>query len=235
MGYAASVKRNVEAGGIYRRTQPGSRAGLAPGVLGSRHPNFSPADDDVIDLPKYAAFVSRRRPEGTLANGYMAVHLKSGIRGRATFTPGDSFSSGLKGVRGVTSLDQLWPLFVHGDEELTRLAFAEATGFAYDLEISAMTESGRLRTRYNYDDKYYEAQIHGDISWSDVERVIIYCETDYYGELMEAAEAADHLEQFASDNGYHFPVRILRGSHAGPGGFRTSAEVFAELAPNNRT
>ena len=124
---------------------------------------------------------------------------------------------------------------MNSDEELTRLAFAEATGFAYDLEISAMTESGRLRTRYNYDDKYYEAQIHGDISWSDVERVIIYCETDYYGELMEAAEAADHLEQFASDNGYHFPVRILRGSHAGPGGFRTSAEVFAELAPNNRT
>jgi hypothetical protein len=159
----------------------------------------------------------------------MAFHLKPGIRGRTTFTPGDSFSPGLEGARGVTSLDHLWPLFVHGDEKLTRLAFAEATGFAYDPEMRAMTESGHLRARHGYIENYYEAQIHGDISWSDIDCIIIYCGTD--GALMEAAEAADHLEQFASDNGYHIPVRILKGSHAGPGGFRTSAEVFAELIP----
>jgi hypothetical protein len=141
----------------------------------------------------------------------MAIHLKPGIRGRATFTPGDGFDRGLAGARGVTGLDHLWPLFVHGEERLTRLAFAEATGFAYDPEMRVMAESGHLP---GYDWRYYEAQIHGNISWSDIDRIIIYCKEGSDKELSEAAEAADRLERFASGNGYHFPVQVLRKGQA---------------------
>ena len=86
LGYAASVKRNTEAGGIYRKEQE-----VDHGDLWFVEPLFSPTDDDRRDLPKYAALVSPRRPEGGVRYyGDMVFHLKPGVRGRATFTPQDS-------------------------------------------------------------------------------------------------------------------------------------------------
>lgn len=134
----------------------------------------------------------------------MAFHLKPGIRGRATFTPADSFFAGLTGARGVTGPGHLWPLFVHGHEPLIRLAFAEATQFAFDPGMRTMAESGNLGELDGYDDEYFEAQIHGDISWADIDYIAIRT----FDEL-EAADTARRLERFASDNGYQFRVRIL--------------------------
>ena len=211
LGYAASVKRSVEAGGIYGKPESGRRAeDPRPGASGGTGRRFIPTDSDRADLPKYAALVSPRRPEGGVTwRGDLVFHLNPGIRGRTTFTPRDSSSPGLAGASGVTGPDHLWPLLVHGDEELIRLAFAEATEFAFDAEMQAMAESGNLGIAHGYNDKFFEGQVHGDISWSDISGIKINCPSPSPEAVQEAAEAANRLKKFASANGIQFLVEIL--------------------------
>jgi hypothetical protein len=118
-------------------------------------------------LPKYAGLVSKLQPEGVGTYGNIVFWWKDEVKGRSTFTPKDSMNWGVEGAGGVTGPDHLYPLLAYGDDDVIRLAFAEATGFAFDPELHAQLASG-IETP-----AYFEAQIHGDLYWSDVEKVVI--------------------------------------------------------------
>ncbi|MFB9834845.1 hypothetical protein [Actinoallomurus acaciae] len=161
LGYSATVKRNTNAGGIY-----GDPQAKASGN------DFSPDGSDRLELPKYAALMSPLRPEGILATmggANVVFHLKAEVRDRATFTPKDSFAPKLEGAGGVTGPNDLFPLLVHGNEMEIRLAFAKATNFAYDEGVLRAKDSGDLPRCF----WYFEAQIHGDLTWKDIDRVVL--------------------------------------------------------------
>jgi hypothetical protein len=206
LGYAASVKRTIEAGGKYSNALPGSKS------------YFSPNDEERAELPKYAALISPLRKNGIATYGEMAFHLKTNLRGRATFTPHDSFSSGPEGIEGVTSYGNLFPLLVYGPERVIRAAFAEVTGFTYDY-------SERLTTSQS--GGFFEAQIHGDISWKDIDRIVLS------GHDISAAQSAkEKLDSFAALNGINFDVEIYRPAKEGPHQVTTSESRATPPAPS---
>jgi hypothetical protein len=194
MGYAATVRRSTAAGGIYV-----AAASHEPGPA----PVFVPQDADRSLLPKYAALTSPLRRTGLRQYGAAVFHLSQAVRNRATFTPDDSFSNGPRGAAGVTGPGDLLPLLVHGSELLVRLAFAEATQFTYDPDYRKRRDTAGFETLGGY----FEAQIHGDLSWSDLERVVLIYET-FEKEKFE--EIKTRLEEFAAAQGYGFQVEMRR-------------------------
>ena len=121
------------------------------------------------DLPKYAALTSRSQPEGWTSYGSNVLIWRPEVRARATFTPSDSLVGEEAPAERVTGPDHLYPLLAYAKEDMVRLAFAEATGFAHDPGIQA----SRRNRGFGFLD-YAEAQIHGDLTWADVEHVILW-------------------------------------------------------------
>ncbi|MCO6006292.1 toxin glutamine deamidase domain-containing protein [Actinoallomurus purpureus] len=161
-----------------------------------------PERDELGDLPKYAALMSRLRPHGLQDYGSAVFVWKQEVRARATFTPEDSFEwevSDVRGARSVTGPDHLYPLLAYGQPKAVRLALAEATGFAYDPELR-----GELNAGVDMRD-YFEAQIHGDLQWQDLEKVVIV----YYGGGRDEAERySQRLEKYARDKKLDFGVEL---------------------------
>ncbi|MFF4836419.1 hypothetical protein [Streptomyces sp. NPDC001315] len=200
MGYPASVKRTTHASGIYR-PEPGPDAW---------DESFAPTPADRADLPNYAALTSTYRPRGLEGYGKAVFHLRHDLMQRATFTPLDSFFPGRQGARSITGSGNMLPLLNHGSQPLVRLAFAEATDFRYDEELRLLRDAGDLESQLV---GFFEAQLHGGVSWKDVERVVLVQEGG-----TPAHQQKLQLERFAHAEGLGFTVEILE-----PGAVRTAA------------
>ncbi|MGW0607416.1 hypothetical protein ACWD3O_26280, partial [Streptomyces sp. NPDC002640] len=159
-GYAAALRRVAGA--------PGT--GPAGG-------DFDPPDPD--ELPKYAALVSPSQKGGTYSYGSAVVHWKDSVRGRVTHTPGDSADPAERGVLSYTDNAHVYPLLAYGEERRVRLALAEATRFRYDPEMRRdVAELG-----YAAVGRYFETQIHGELTWTDVDRIVLN-----WGDLFGSAQ-----------------------------------------------
>ncbi|MGW2045601.1 hypothetical protein ACWCPF_10480, partial [Streptomyces sp. NPDC001858] len=189
LGYPATVKRTVQGSGIYQ------------GRTGKADELFAPTEPS--DLPKYAALTSPHRPQGVELYGNAVFHLKHGLMERASYTPSDSFSSGPRGAEGVTGLGNLVPLLNHGDQSLVRLAFAEATDFAFDPLYRALRDSGRLPSRLQ---GFFEAQIHGEVAWQDLDRVVLFHDAQSAKSSQMALDHKKQFEDFADRHGFSFTV-----------------------------
>jgi hypothetical protein len=172
MGYAASTGPLIPDG---------------QGEWYQRYPE--PGSDDARVLPHYAALTSRLLPEGTPLYGNVVVVWRPEVRARATFAPRDSIQA--NGWEWVTGPDNLYPLLTRGVDETVRLAFAEATGFEADqqaLEVMRNPPAGTARL------KYIEAQVHGDLSLADVDRILLW-----YGPPAEGSGAGKQRFQTHAD------------------------------------
>ncbi|MFB7293139.1 alpha/beta hydrolase [Actinacidiphila glaucinigra] len=193
LGYAATVKRTggPDRAGVYpRRTN-------TPGEL------FAPTDLDRSLLPVFTALTSSHRPQVLQQYGSAVFHLKPQVMERATFTSTDSFGSGPGGAGGVTGLGNMVPLLNHGPETLVRLAFAEATDFAFDATYRGLRDSGDLPSQLQ---EYIEAQVHGQIAWQDLDRVVLFHDGADATKEGEALTQKTLLETFAHDNDLSFAV-----------------------------
>ncbi|MET9111641.1 hypothetical protein, partial [Streptomyces zhihengii] len=200
LGYASVLKRTRLAGGTHPDT-PGR-----PDML------LAPDDQDRSLLPVYAALTSAHRPQAVPQYGSAVFHLKHEVFERATFTPTDSFGLGPRGAEGATGLGNLVPLLNHGAESLVRLAFAEATGFAFDARSRRLRDSGALPSVLQ---GYFEAQIHGRVTWQDLERVVLFHHAEDENRVQEALGQKQTLEAFARDQGFSFTVEtapIVQGA-----------------------
>jgi hypothetical protein len=173
-------------------------------------PSFNPRPEDRSLLPKYGALTSPLRPQGATQYGNAIFHLKQEIRDRVTHTPYDSMAgSELSGAAGVTGSDHLFPLLVHGREEAVRLAFAEATKFAYDPQFRSSLVEGRFPADASDEAlsrAYFETQIHGNVSWEDVERVVLlHDNSDYEMSVRHQGE----IQRFAVEHKLSFKVDLL--------------------------
>jgi hypothetical protein len=138
-------------------------------TLGRSRGLGGPSVQDRPLLPKYAALMSRLRPGALSMYGDVVLVWKQQVQARTTFTPRDSMDwpDVVEGARSVTGSDHLYPLLAYGEDDVVRLAFAEATGFAYDPELHHMLAAGATSPGY------FEAQIHGDLAWSDLDTIVI--------------------------------------------------------------
>src|SRR5262249_34686646 len=126
---------------------------------------------------------------------------KQGVKDRTTFTPGDSMSTGSVGVGNITGLSNVYALLANGPAVMARWLFAEATGFAHDADIWNL-----VNQRYFPLNSYYEAQIHGDLSWRDLETVVLTHEP--HQDTTALKNVKRQLKRFARHNGYDFRVQI---------------------------
>ncbi|MFJ2952807.1 hypothetical protein ACIO8H_35130, partial [Streptomyces sp. NPDC087226] len=191
LGYASVLKRTRPAGGTH------------PDTTGRPDAFLAPDDLDRSLLPVYAALTSAHRPQALPQYGSAVFHLKHEVIERATLTPTDSFGLGPRGAEGATGLGNLVPLLNHGAESLVRLAFAEATGFAFDARSRRLRDSGTLPSVLQ---GYFEAQIHGRVTWQDLERVVLFHHAEDENQVREALGQKQALEAFARDQGFSFTV-----------------------------
>lgn len=153
------------------------------------------------DLPGYAALLSSLRPEGLSRFGPIVFVWKPDVRARSTFTPADSmrWPDVVHGAPSVTGPDHLYPLLAYGHADAVRLVFAEATEFAYDDELRAMLAAGAQT------EEYFEGQIHGDLLWSDLDKVRL-CHTPDQQDA--AAPHRDRIQAYANQRGLDLPVEL---------------------------
>jgi hypothetical protein len=91
---------------------------------------------------------------------------------------------------------------------VVRLALAEATDFAYDSELRKFRDQGVLEANMR-ENVYIEAQINGDVTWGDLDRIILVDDGNYAGAGKQTArEQKQRIEQFARDRGHSFFVEI---------------------------
>lgn len=187
LGYAATLNRTT-----------GPFQNPIPDAIRDR---FDVRPESRRQLPKYAALMSPNRPLGLPGYGETTVHWKPQIRGRITVTPHDSLSRGVEGAQGVTGAEHVFSLLAYGQQDVIRLALAETTGFAHDPALRQQLQRGAIASG-DTATGYFEAQIHGDLSWADVNRIVLN-EDDPH-----AQEHATRLTQFAQTHGFDFDVRI---------------------------
>ncbi|MFF4902846.1 hypothetical protein ACFY3I_41530, partial [Streptomyces sp. NPDC001068] len=189
LGYPATVKRTRKAGGTYYRPD-------------ARHTGaFAPTPSDRAQLPKYASLTSKYLPTGALAYGSTVFHLKHALMQRATFTPRDSIELANGGANSVTGSTNLLPLLNEGLPDLVRLVFAEATDFRHDARLRALRDEGGLRSAVA---GYFEAQLHGDVHWEDVDRIVLVPRP---GEPVQSRKL--RLEEFARAGGHTFTIEVF--------------------------
>ncbi|MEV7601201.1 TcdA/TcdB catalytic glycosyltransferase domain-containing protein [Kitasatospora sp. NPDC089797] len=174
---------------------------------------FDPTDGNRALLPKYGALVSNLQPYGVARRyGAFALHWSDAVRARVTHTPRDSWTAGPAGALSVTSDRHPLPLLLWGDQDLVRLAFGEATDFRYDPEFGAQMRSEGMTTQ-----SYFETQIHGPLTWSDLDHVVISHEPDSVttpqGDdplptRQQAEEFRDRLQAFGQEHGLTFRVEL---------------------------
>ncbi|MER7930252.1 hypothetical protein ABTY96_45310 [Streptomyces sp. NPDC096057] len=193
LGYAATLRRTREAGGNYDSGRPGWK--------------FAP--QDLTQLPVYGSLTSRHRPHGLPAYGTAIVHFKRDVLQRATFTPQDSLLVRGEGPESVvTGQGNMLPLLRHGQNDVVRLVLAEATDFAYDSELRGLRDRGALEAGIR-ENAYIEVQINGDVTWGDLDRIILVDEGGRAGEGRETVrEQKRRLERFARERGHPFTVEI---------------------------
>lgn len=169
---------------------------------------FSPKDPG--EMPKYAALVSSNQKSGVAPRyGASIIYWKEEVRSRSTHTPGDSW--GMFGGRHFTSNKHPLPLIAEGDTMLVRLMAAEATGFRYDPAMKKEAKAGMKGLG-----AYFETQIHGKLSWKDVDRIVlnwgVFKNRD--GKLLPNTSKAhakamlSQLRRFASKHKYDFRVQL---------------------------
>ncbi|MEV0405349.1 hypothetical protein [Actinoallomurus sp. NPDC050550] len=207
--------------------QTGSSGGQASAAFrGSREENFgyaatlrrtrgtfqNPIPDAVRDrfdvtserggeLPLYASLISPYRERGLSDYGDAAFFWKPWVRGRTTVTPQDSLSSGIEGARGVTALRYAFSLLAYGQEDVVRLALAEASGFSQDPYLYGAVGDGSIAVGDTVRG-YFEAQVHGGLAWADVDYIVLN------GDHARAGDNAARLQRFAQANGFDFTVSI---------------------------
>ncbi|MDQ2588397.1 hypothetical protein CKY47_31440 [Saccharothrix yanglingensis] len=186
-----------------------SPAGMYLRKLQAESPNYLKPGE----MPKYAAAVGESQVFGVSARyGSSVVYWKPDIDWRTTRTPGDSWSSEyLQSALSFVSANYPESVFAYTDISVARLAAAEATGFKRDRELAEKIEEtgGNLSA-------YIETQIHGDLSWKDVDKVVLNYGT--YGGIKgnmvityeDVEKDAEKLRRFAKANGYGFTVEMGR-------------------------
>ncbi|MFC4508395.1 hypothetical protein [Streptomyces vulcanius] len=171
--------------------------------------DFDPPAPD--ELPKYAALVSPAQHGGTYSYGSAVFYWKDPVRARVTHTPGDSADRGGRGVFSYTDNAHVFPLLAHGEDKRVRLALAEATGFRYDPGLGReVRELGHAAVG-----RYFETQIHGDLTWADVERIVLnwgdlYASNQRFTTRAEAESMAAFLRAFTTGRGLDLPVELGR-------------------------
>jgi hypothetical protein len=148
---------------------------------------------DKGEMPKYAALVDERQKEGVSPRyGDSFIIWKEAVRQRVTHTPGDSWNTLDEGVKYFTSNKHPEVLVANADVSLIRLAAAACTG--QDTEwLSAATSKGIDATGY------METQIHGDLTWDDVDTVVVGG--------ADRDSLYDHFEKFSRTSGYKFSLK----------------------------
>lgn len=177
-----------------------------PTDVGDMTAQFAPTDPAA--MPIYAALVSELQRGGTYGFGSTVLYLKEDVRQRATYTPDDSAATGSAGTQGYTDHEHLYGLLAHGNEHNVRLALGSVTGFRYDPE----TADDIRRAGYTLVPRYFEAQIHGGMSWHDIAKVTVHW-GDLYGSSrattqQEAEGQVEFLRSFAAEHGYDFTVEL---------------------------
>lgn len=205
----ASDEMHVRAG-IEERMGYGAAVGRKSGKYQDqmdKDSTFEP--DDPSEMPKYAALVSENQKAGVAPRyGASIIYWKDKLRSRVTHTPGDSW--GTNGAHFFTSNKHPMPLIAHGDINLVRLMVAEATNFRFDPNMRRSAERGMQGF-----DAYFETQIHGNLSWADIDRIVLNWGVfkNQQGTNLPTSKAHSQalkvkLEQFASENGYDFTVQM---------------------------
>jgi hypothetical protein len=175
---------------------------------GDASSTFEPKDKS--EMPKYGALVSSSQVAGVAPRyGASIIYWKETLRSRVTHTPGDSW--GTMGGRLYTSTRHPLPLIADGDIHLVRLMSAEATHFEFDRPMAEKSEAGITKIG-----TYFETQIHGTLSWSDVSHVVLNWGvfTDKDGKPLpktskrDAENLKEKLEAFAATKRYDFLVRL---------------------------
>ncbi|MEV0133075.1 hypothetical protein AB0H83_32015 [Dactylosporangium sp. NPDC050688] len=178
-----------------------------PADIRDRAAEFDPTDPTA--LPVYGALLSGLQHGGTYGYGSTVLYLKEEVRQRATYTPQDSAAPGLSGIAGYTDHKHLYGLLAHGPQDNVRLVLGGVTGFRYDEEMRGDIK----RLGYAALGRYFEAQIHGGMSWHDVARVTVNW-GDLHGSLTrnttreEAQGQVDFLRAFAAEHGYTFKIEL---------------------------
>ncbi|MGW0297008.1 DUF3626 domain-containing protein, partial [Streptomyces anthocyanicus] len=210
LGYSASVKRKRDPK-EERGTVEVSQGKGDSGAL------FDPQGADGKVLPKYAALSFPDFPGGgAYQYGAAVFRLKPHIRERVSFTPQDSLDgsykngTNLEGVRSVTGANHLLPLLARGDSDTVRRIFAEATGFRYDSELE-----------HPAGDQYMEAQVHGDIAWTDIDLIRLLPPEE--SDINQYREYAQGFEELAQRYGFSFRVELLTPE---------DVETFGERLPD---
>ncbi|MGW4115332.1 hypothetical protein ACWEFJ_31030 [Actinosynnema sp. NPDC004786] len=165
------------------------------------------------EMPKYAAAVGASQAFGVSARyGSSVVYWKRDIDWRTTRTPGDSWSVDfLQSAVSFVGADHPESVFAYTELDIARLAAAEATGFEFDEEQAAKVERDGANLS-----AYVEAQIHGDLSWRDVDKVVLNygvfggIKGDVVVTYEDVERDAEKLRAFAKKAGYDFTVEIGR-------------------------
>src|SRR5262249_45379141 len=137
---------------------------------------FRPGDQHAFDplkfseMPKYGALVSEEQYAGSSSRyGNVAFHWKDSVRDRSTYTPINSLSErSERGVLSYTAREHLFPVLAYGYDDNVRLALAKATDFRFDAELRQRIDSGEFDPWV-----YFESQIHGDLTWQDVDHIVV--------------------------------------------------------------
>jgi len=182
MGYSAALNRK---GG---KEHTVGFAGKKDDADGSK---FDPENPD--EMPKYAALIDDDQKDGVaLRYGKSFVIWKDKVRERVTHTPKDSWGTLGDGVAAFTSNSNPEVLLARGDEALVRLAAAHATG--KDKKFAAKVAKEGMSSN-----DYFETQIHGDLTWADVDTLVI-------GED-EADTIIAKFQAFKKEKGHDFKVK----------------------------
>lgn len=178
MGYSSPLKRTAGTPHTYVSTKDGA---------------FDPGDKSE-EMPKYAAVIGDEQKDGVaLRFGRSYVIWKESVRERITHTPKDSWNQLLEGVDCFTSNAHPEIIFAKCGLELARLAAADATGKDTKF-LWSLAEKGGLSTQ-----DYIETQIHGLLTWKDVDTLVI-------GED-DATTIIEKFEAFKKKKGYNFKVQ----------------------------
>ncbi|WP_320773325.1 hypothetical protein [Streptomyces sp. CRN 30] len=210
-GYAAALRRVAGA--------PGDGPGSG---------DFDPPNPE--ELPKYAALVSPSQKGGTYSYGSAVVHWKDAVRTRVTHTPGDSADAAERGVLSYTDNAHVYPLLAYGEERRVRLALAEATRFRHDPEMRRdVSELG-----YAAEGRYFESQIHGDLTWTDADRIVLNW-GDLFGSVhrsttrAQAESMAAYLRDFVAREGLGLTIEMGREIGTPGGADRLSDQRITRL------
>ena len=195
MGYGAAVRRT------------GGKAQDYMDSSSTFDPRTAGGQSTAAEMPRYAATIARAQKSG-VADRYGTSYIlwKDSLRQRVTWTPGDSWNMGGEGPQSVKSFVGVHHpegIFAHADQGLLRVLMAEATGKDTEfLKRIQTTGHGAMATG----GAYIETQIHGDLSWGDVDEVVLD------PSLPNLNAIRSDFDEFKRKKGFNFSVRTITGA-----------------------